>query len=421
MSNSLYAMTNETIYPQSHDFGDSIPNMIHLVMNIGIDCIAPKKATSYDEIVTSGVVTLISSESVPEALDDAEKMVQKALKVIFPKGPKSSSLKNSYEQYEVMFHCYYVGGCNQTVSCKQADIGISTGSNYIRKVREIIGDKVKANVAAKPSGNKKLLEEHTKFLVAYYEDHEFSLLKDAYKSLRSKFDDLDVADSTIYSHLRKKCCLVIKSIGMKENCDVGEQCSIMMDEIDLLNDCIFITTKRFYMFERESFGWSRSAAGKNESKLTDKGGISFSLIASFCDSGVINACLNTTIIKENETSASNTMSGKKGNVHTEFMDGMMDKVQNNGIQKKYVVVDGMGSKGLKRVTKIIESFGYKCIAVKSLSATDDFWNALKDRTPRHHVDHNNLFVPRLQSAVKQLTASDCRAVIDKISKEGLSG
>lgn len=421
MSKSAFTVINKSIYPQNVEVGDAVSTMAHLFTNIGIDCIVPKGVSTYDKIVTDGIITLVESKPVSEERADGEPVVQEALKVIYPKGPRSSNLKYSHEQFRILFHSYYVEDDNKNESSRNAKMNTGTGSNYIRKVIAVIGDKGKTNATEKASRNRKLVEKHTKFLVEYYEDNEFSLLKDAYCSLRSEFDDLDVADSTIYAHLRKKCCLVIKSVDMKENVDLGEQYSIMMDDIDILNDCIFLTTKQFYMFERESFGWSRSVVGRKESELTENGGISFKLVASFCNSGVIHACLNTTIIKESQSGTSETITGKKGNVYTEFIDGMMGIIRDKNIKNKYVVVDFMGSNELKGVRKIIESFGYKCLAVNSLSTTDDFWITLKGRIPRHHVDHKNLFVPRLKSALTTFTASDCCEFISRISKEDLSG
>ncbi|KAI7897455.1 uncharacterized protein BX663DRAFT_585894 [Cokeromyces recurvatus] len=122
---------------------------------------------------------------------------------------------HKYTEKQVLdiFHLVFECGMTAKTASEKTGIVIRTGQSYIRQERlrraaeyELPSDVSGQAIEEKPvkTGNKKLFDDHSKFLVQLYEKNPAATLAQAREALCKEFEGLTITLSGLQKHLMKK-------------------------------------------------------------------------------------------------------------------------------------------------------------------------------------------------------------------------
>lgn len=145
--------------------------------------------------------------------------------------------------------------------------------------------KHRAPITKSPTRGRVFMKEHSTFMCEYFEKNELATSKTATEELKKAFAGMkDFSRSGLHGHLKKKCCLVIKTT-------TTEQPKILnIDKVcDFSNEHVFVGAVDYLMYIRRSFGWGR----QGEPVDVVHSGIFVPTIAAFSARVVINIAIVT--------------------------------------------------------------------------------------------------------------------------------
>ncbi|OAD79065.1 Homeodomain-like DNA binding domain-containing transcription factor [Phycomyces blakesleeanus NRRL 1555(-)] len=172
--------------------------------------------------------------------------------------PRGTYHKYMPEQVQGLFELVIENGWTAKMAAKKMGINVRTGQNYIAQYRKdeeqrLPGSTGKRSVSTPP----KLLQQHSSFLIVYFENNVAVTLQEARTALLEKFKDLTITLSGLQKHLVNKCCLTLyklEKLPAARNSEwviqlrkdkVTEWFSIL--DFDYVRDCVFINEEGFNM------------------------------------------------------------------------------------------------------------------------------------------------------------------------------
>ena len=335
------------------------------------------------------------------------------------------------------------------MSARQAGLStgivIRTAQHYVRQYRlkedpEWLPGKKDSHIGG---NNRKLTEDHTKFLMEFYDNNASAVLWEARDALYAKFPTLSIDLSNVHRHLVNHCSLTLKKLNKllaKRNSQKTIEARIarinewIADPImDYTTNCVFVDEAGFNTYLRRNFGRSKRGTPAKQVVPSNRG-ITISIIGAICELGVIDLTLrkpnpvtkSTSLrgkkkSKRNDKSAEKTVEEVNGRVGTraihflKFLDGVMNCLDMNGMQGRYIVMDNTTIHKTDELKDYIKERGYKAIYLPPyspfLNPIEEFWAKVKAGVRRDCLTVKDNLSDRITEAAKKVTESNCQGYI----------
>ncbi|KAL0078513.1 Homeodomain-like DNA binding domain-containing transcription factor [Phycomyces blakesleeanus] len=247
------------------------------------------------EQTTTNEETCIQGSDVETLEEENEKTEKKPYK------PRGTYCKYMPEQVQGLFELVIENRWTAKMATEKMGINVRTGQNYIAQYRKdeeqcLPGSTGKRIVGAPH----KLLQQHSFFLIAYFENNVAATLQEVRTALLEEFQDLMITLSGLQKHLVNKCCLTLKKleklpaarnsewvIQLRKN-KVTEWLSI--PDFDYVRDCVFIDEAGFNMHIKRNF--RRSTRGKPaKTTAPTQQSVSITILGAISQIGVISVTL----------------------------------------------------------------------------------------------------------------------------------
>ncbi|KAG1098393.1 hypothetical protein G6F42_017998 [Rhizopus arrhizus] len=266
-----------------------------------------------------------------------------------------------------------------------AGIVVRTAQHYVRQYRlkEDPGWLPGMRMNSLGGNNRKLKEEHTAFLMDFFDNNPSAVLP-----------ALSIDISSLHRHLVKHCSLALKRLNKllaARNAPTTIETRIARInewradlEMDYAINCVFVDEAGFNMHLRRNFG--RSIKGTPAKQVVPSNrGVSISIIGAICELGVIDLTLRkpTPVTKKstkgkkkrkrNDDSAKEAVEEVNGRVGTraihflEFLDGVLTSLDQNGMTGRYIVMDNATIHKTDEIRNYIQERGYKAAYLPSYS------------------------------------------------------
>ncbi|KAI9473379.1 hypothetical protein BDB00DRAFT_738318, partial [Zychaea mexicana] len=242
-------------------------------------------------------------------------------------------------------------------------IVVRTAQHYVRQYRlkEDPGWLVGMKKNSLRGNNRKLKEEHTAFLMDFFDNNQSAVLWEARDALYVNFLALSIDISSLHRHLVKHCSLTLKRLNKllaARNAPTTIETRVarinewMADlEMDYATNCVFVDEAGFNMHLRGNFGQSIKGTTAKQVVPLNRG-VLISIIGAICKLGVIDLTLRkpTPVTKKstkckkkrkrNDDSAEeaveavekvNRRVGTRAIHFLEFLDGVLTSLDQNGI------------------------------------------------------------------------------------------
>ncbi|KAL7322216.1 hypothetical protein PS15p_212245 [Mucor circinelloides] len=326
-------------------------------------------------------------------------------------------------------------------------IGINarTAHYYVKKYRDDDEKRVPlprstANISY--ANNRKLFEDHTKFLCDIFDKRADLTLWEAREMLLNTFPEIyDITLSALHKHLVAKASLTLKKLEKFTAPRESETTlKIRHDRVlEWINDtemswesnCVFLDEAGFNLHLRRNFG--RSIRGKPARVIVPANrGVTITIVGAICELGIIDLSLKRPQAQirkvarpkkrklQNEEVQTKTMTvtGKVG-TRTEhflhFLSGVLDELDRNGMTGRYIVMDNAPIHKSPEVAKTIESRGYRLAYLPPyspfLNPIEEFWSKVKAGVKRDTLTMNSNLSDRIVDSAKKVTVSDCQGWI----------
>lgn len=317
-------------------------------------------------------------------------------------------------------------------ACLKANIKQTTGANYVQQVRPLLtsllpdnmqqnrrgaakithltveGSKKKEEVP-KVDRRKKLLEVHSRFLADFFENFESATLNDAVVALQNEFPGFTISVSGLHNHLKKKCCLVVKSLGASSS-KKFETTSLPRD-LDVAEDCVFVGATDLLIYLRRSFGWVA------EPVSVVHGGVMIPTMVAICKSGIVETSIGSpyAVIQKETTGKEEKRQATKMDFFLKFISSTTDVMKKTNLKQKYLVVNNEDIYNDLWTQEYLKDMNVKMLLWDNLDF-GFFWWQLKSKINRNDLEEGNQLVPRLVEGAKQFTSDECRDCIEKIAR-----
>lgn len=296
---------------------------------------------------------------------------------------------------------------------------------------------------SKKKGNrgtaKKLLPEHTKFLVLYFDEHSSSTLEMAQDALVSQFEGFTISLPALWKHLTEKCFFTLKQASLYNRERDADRTLRLRHEIvskwkeigvDFQKNCVFIDEAGFNTQMMRGRAWSRVG---EPAKVTvhSKKGVNVSIIGCISPFGTINFSkvepLQQSDVdklekefqysqpsKKRKAKDDSKKKPKKGTTAyhiVKFVQAVMDVLDKHGKNGFYIVMDNCKIHHTAFVVEAINSRGYKPLFMPPyspfLNPIEECWAKIKGNIKRSPLDENSTLTPRIAEACKTVSADNC--------------
>jgi hypothetical protein len=374
-----------------------------------------------------------SSSDAPVEQEDEEKkyrgLVDAAMAVLFPNGEGASRRIYSPEEIKYLIEMHFVKRQAVAEIMETSEINISTARGYIRDVRHIfesvssgaVNDTHKTLinvqqmdnstspsrpvVAPAPRGNQKLCQEHSRYLVDFFERNQLATLEMAREALLKTFN-LSVSRSGINQHMRKKGCLVVKCLEALKPVSATEE----KQEVSISNGGVFVGAVDLLMYVRTSFGWRRG-----EPLSAIHSGIIVPALAAISDAGLVNLSVVAPVcVLQNSKGCTKTVVERKIDVYAKFFAKCMNIMERKQYLGKTIVTNDDDIFCNQSVKDMFEDRGFKLVLKRPISF-ENFWLKFKDEVCRQELKTTDPLIPRLCLASQAITIEDCQQFMQQNS------
>lgn len=326
-------------------------------------------------------------------------------------------------------------------------IVVRTAQHYVRQCRlkEDPGWLPGMKMSFLGGNNRKLKEEHTAFLMDFFDNNPSAVLWEARDALYVNFPALSIDISSLRRHLVKHCSLTLtrlnKLLAARNALTTIETRIARINEwradleMDYAINCVFVDEAGFNMHLRRNFG--RSIKGTPAKQVVPSNrGVSISIIGAICELGVIDLTLRkpTPVTKKstkgkkkrkrNDNSAEEAVEAVEevnGRVGTraihflEFLDGVLTSLDQNGMTGRYIVMDNTTIHKTDEIRNYVQERGYKAAYLPPyspfLNPIEEFWAKVKAGIRRDCLTVKDNLSERITEAAKLVTIEDCQGYI----------
>lgn len=293
--------------------------------------------------------------------------------------------------------------------------------------------------------NRKLKEEHTAFLMDFFDNNPSAVLWEVRDALYVNFPALSIDISSLHRHLVRHCSLTLKRLNKllaarNARRTIETRIARINEwradlEMDYAINCVFVDEAGFNMHLRRNLG--RSIKGTPAKQVVPSNrGVSISIIGAICELGIIDLTLRkpTPVTKKstkgkkkrkrNDDSAEEAVEAVEevnGRVGTraihflEFLDGVLTSLDQNGITGRYIVMDNATIHKTDKIRNYIQERGYKAAYLPPysplLNPIEEFWAKVKAGVRRDCLTVKDNLSERITEAAKLVTIEDCQGYI----------
>ncbi|KAG2215655.1 hypothetical protein INT45_008403 [Circinella minor] len=302
-------------------------------------------------------------------------------------------------QIQQLFDFVIEMGMTAKAASLSVGIKVRTGQHYVRQYKIDNELPVIMTGAKKPLGRPPtLISEHTAFLIEYYDKHVDAVLFEARDALYEQFTDISITLSGLHKHLVDKAGLTLKKLDKLPLARVTEKTLDKRAELitrwnndsefDFEKRCVFIDEAGFNLHIRRNFGRSKKGTPARAVVPTQRG-VSVTILGAICELGVINVSLRKPQAvqsskkrkRSNGTTVLNGRIGTRTEHFIEFLNKVMDVLDENGMKGRYLVMDNAPIHTNKSIEQLIEHRGYKCAYLAPyspfLNPIEEFWSKVK--------------------------------------------
>jgi hypothetical protein len=253
-------------------------------------------------------------------------------------------------------------------------------------------------VVPAPRGNQKLCQEHSRFLVDFFERNQLATLEMAREALLKTFN-LSMSRSGINQHMRKKGCLVVKCLEVLKSVSATEE----KQEVSISNGGVFVGAVDLLMYVRTSFGWRRG-----EPLSAIHSGIIVPALAAISDAGLVNLSVVAPVcVLQNSKGCTKTVVERKIDVYAKFFAKCMNIMDSKQYLGRTIVTNDDDIFGNQSVKDMFEDRGFKLVLKRSTSF-ENFWLKFKNEVSRQELKTTDPLIPRLCLASQAITIKDCQ-------------
>ncbi|CDH61598.1 hypothetical protein RO3G_03680 [Lichtheimia corymbifera JMRC:FSU:9682] len=277
--------------------------------------------------------------------------------------------------------------------------------------------------------NRKLNDEHSRFLEEYVEQHPTCYVKDAMDELCKEFTNLSINHSTVYRHLTDKLSFTLTRtqprVAERNSEDTLEQRrqfvqSIIEQSIDFQRKCVFIDESAFVKNMVRPVAWSKKGTPATVTVPTIRG-TNLSIIGCISFYGLIalsQQVPGTTGSKKRKLvdgKESGLPHGTKSSHFLLFVEQVAYVLNKHGLHNMYIVMDNASIHKTKQVLDAIRKHNHVPLFLPPyspfLNPIEECWAKIKKQVRKTPLSSNDSLATRIQVAAKTVNAKDCRGWI----------
>ncbi|KAG2224141.1 hypothetical protein INT45_000156 [Circinella minor] len=221
----------------------------------------------------------------------------------------------------------------------------------------------------RPGRPSTLTTEHTAWLIEYYD----KILDAVREALSEQFNGISIILSA------KLPAAIVSEATLHNRAKVVSQW-ISDPEFNFDNRCVFIDEAGFNLHTRRNFGRSKRGTPARAVAPSQR---------AICEQCVINVCLRKpqaalSSKKRKRYDGSTVLNGRIGTRtghFIEYLDNVMDIVDENNVKCRYLVMDNAPIHTNKSISHLVEQRGYKSIYLPKhspfLNPIEEFWSKVK--------------------------------------------
>ena len=316
---------------------------------------------------------------------------------------KNRELRGPYRKYnsqqiQQLFDYVIEMGMTAKRALLLVGIKVRTGQHYVRQYKIENEMVVHTSVTKKARGRPPtLIDEHTAFLIDYYDKNMDAVLFEAQDAL---FETVAVSLtlSGLHKHPVNKASLTLKKLEKLPKARVTEvtldkRAKLISEwnsdpEFDFDNRCVFIDEAGFNLHIRRNFGRSKRGTPAR-AVVPSQRGVSITILGAICELGPFNVSLRKpqAVQSSNKrkrsdgTTVLNARIGTRTEHFIEFLGKVMDILDENNMKGRYLVMDNAPIHTNQSIARIVEQRGYKCTYLAPyspfLNPIEEFWSKVK--------------------------------------------
>lgn len=288
---------------------------------------------------------------------------------------------------------------------------------------------------------KKLLPDHSAFLIELFDKNPSTVLEEARVKLCEAFPGLEISIPGLYKHIREKCALTLKqATKYTAERDAPRTIKLRFDIItqwkaagvDYQNNCVFVDEAGFHTQMIRGRAWSKKGDPAAVKVHTQKG-VNISIIGCIASFGVINfskveplkksdaAKIEKEFSQQNKKRKATSQDvGKskplpKGTTAyhiVKFMEAVMDVLDKHNKKGVFIVLDNCRIHHSQFVVEAINKRGYRPLFMPPyspfLNPIEECWSKIKKLIRRNPLDKADTLTPRIGEACCQITIDNCK-------------
>ncbi|CDH61137.1 hypothetical protein RO3G_03680 [Lichtheimia corymbifera JMRC:FSU:9682] len=318
-------------------------------------------------------------------------------------------------------------------AAERAGINVDAAYKFNKQWKKSGGTVLPGYVEAskvKPKGNnRKLTEEHSRFLEDYVERNPTCVVKDAVDELCGEFKNLSIDQSTVYRHLTEKLSFTLTRTQprvMERNSeDTLEQRrqfvqQITEQNIDFRRKCVFIDESGFVKNMVRPVAWSKKGTPAAVTVPTARG-TNLSIIGCISYHGLI--ALSQQVPQSTGSKKRKLVDGResglphgtKSSHFLLFVEQVAAVLNKHGLHNMYIVMDNASIHKTKQVLEAIKRHDHIPLFLPPyspfLNPIEECWSKMKGQVRKTPLSSKDSLVVRIQEAAKTITRKDCRGWI----------
>jgi transposase len=306
-----------------------------------------------------------------------------------------------------------------------AGINPRTAQDYVKKYREDQEQRVPVpggDRSHSRGGNRKLFDEHTIFLIKFWDEKPSATLEEARQVLAIEFEGLDITLSGLRKHVIKHCRLTLKKLeklpARRVSDDILDLRRKMVlewktdENLDYMSTCVFLDEAGFNMHLRRGFGWSKKGTPAKTVIPTQKG-VNITIMGAICELGVVCLSLRkpTACVSIKEGKKVKGVVGTRTGDFLAYINAVMDALETRGLTKRYLVMDNAPIHKNPAIRELIEARGHQVLYLPPwspfLNPIEEFWSKVKAGVRRCSLTEGDSLTPRILESTRLVTPSDC--------------
>lgn len=374
-----------------------------------------------------------SHESVSNAAENQVSEPAEETKVVKKRGKRGSYRKYTLHQIESLIELVIEHGMTAKGAGLQVGINVRTAQYYVQQYTKDEQQRLPGPSKTRGGIHFKLGEEHTQILIRYFEQNPAATLQEARVSLCQQFDGLVITLSGLHKHLVDKCCLTLKKLDKLPAARNSErviearkqaiQAWLALPSFDYARDCVFIDEAGFNMHIKRTFGRSQKGTPARTTVPTQRG-VSITILGAICAAGIINLSLRKPQavasrkkrkLGSDKHEAVNGRVGTRSEHYLEFLNSVMDVLDQASLKGKYLVMDNAPIHSPRVIQETVQRRGYHCLYLLPyspfLNPIEEFWSKVKAGVKRHALSAQDQLTPRILESARQVTVADCQGWI----------